>query len=253
MNEVIFRGVFMNRWLKHLVLMMCLLTSCAVARAASLRLMTEDYPPFNMYDGSGKVVVGMSTDVVREMLRRAGMSYTIELQPWIRSFNTAVLDNNTCVFSTTRTDAREHQFKWVGPVVENPWVLYAGPSSPSHIATLEDARRYTIGGYSGDAVAQFLIARGFNVELTPTDDLNARKLAAGHIDFWATGKFLGDALVHRENLPKLKPVLVFNTALMYLACNPRMPDSTINQLNALLVRMHQDGFFARVTRHYLSN
>lgn len=219
--------------------------------AASLRLLTEDYPPFNMKLDHGQIG-GLSTEVVRVLFARAHLSYTLELQPWIRAFNTAVMENNTCVYSTTRTDNREHQFKWVGPLLENPWVLYAAPGSPPVGLDLESVRRYKIGGYNGDAIAQYLIARGFNVELTPSDDLNPRKLLAGRIDFWATGKYLGAYLVQRDRLPQLKPVLVFNTAFMYLACNPRIANQTIFLLNTVLAGMQQDGTLAKLAKKTLN-
>lgn len=217
----------------------------------SLRLLTEEYPPFNQTLANGQVG-GLATDIVRELFHRAGLGYSIEVQPWIRAFNTAVLENNTCLYSTTRTDNREHQFKWVGPLLENPWVLYAGPMSPKAGLELESVRRYKIGGYNGDATAQFLIARGFNVELTPYDALNARKLAKGRIDFWATGKYLGSGIVRQEKLNGLKPVLVFNVAFMYLACNPGVPNAVIYHLNEVLQGMQQDGFLARTARRYLA-
>jgi polar amino acid transport system substrate-binding protein len=226
-----------------------LTVSCALTQAASLRLLTEDYPPFNMADSHGKIT-GLATEVVRELFRRAAIPYSISLQPWIRAFNTAVLEKNTCVYSTTRSDNREHQFKWVGPLLENPWVLYAGPASPKNVFDLEGARRYSIGGYTGDATAQFLIARGFNVELTPNDTLNARKLLLGRVDFWATGKYLGHYLTQREKMTQLKPVLVFNTAFLYLACNPSVNDLTIYRLNGLLLNMRKEGFITGVTQRY---
>ncbi|MBV8048605.1 MAG: transporter substrate-binding domain-containing protein [Paludibacterium sp.] len=238
-------------WLRRPMLALLLGLLSGTAGAAGVRLLTESYPPFNMMLENGQVG-GMSTDIVRELFRRAGMDYTVELMPWIRAFNTAVLENNTCVYSTTRSDNREHQFKWIGPLLANPWVLYAGPSSPRPGLDLESVRRYRIGGYNGDAVAQYLIARGFNVELTPTDDLNLRKLEAGRIDYWATGKYLGNYLVKQANLPQLKPAMVFYTAFMYLACNPGMPNQTINRLNGVMQEMQQDGSVARITQNYLA-
>lgn len=221
------------------------------ARADGLRLLTEEYPPFNMALSNGQIG-GLSTEILHELFQRAKLPYSIQLQPWIRAFNTTILENNTCVYSTTRTENREHQFKWVGPLLENPWVLYAGPSSPKVGLDLESVRRYKIGGYNGDAIAQYLIARGFNVELTPTDDLNARKLMAGRIDFWATGKYLGSYLTKKEKLPQLKPVLVFNTAFMYLACNPHVDNQLIFQLNSTLQGMQQDGSMSRITHSDLA-
>lgn len=219
--------------------------------AESLRLLTENYPPFNMEGPKGKTI-GMSTEIVELMMSRSNTAYTIELQPWIRAFNTALRENNTCVYSTTRTEPREAQFKWVGPLVENPWVIYVRPGGPKDINSLEDARPYKIGGYTGDATAQYLIARGFEVELVPADFLNARKLAAGRIDLWATGKYLGAYLVKQENQPQLKPVFTFNTTFMYLACNLQVPDTTIRHLNDTLQQMQHDGSLAKIRQRYSS-
>lgn len=226
--------------------------SVALAQAPSVQLLTEDYPPFNMILPSGEIG-GMSTEVVRELFRRAGIPYRIELQPWIRAFNSAVLDNNTCVYSTTRSEHREHQFKWVGPLLENRWVLYAGPKSPSGISSLEDARPYTIGGYAGDAEAQYLIARGFNVELTPIDALNARKLSLGRIDFWATGAYRGIYVRAQEKVPLLHQALEFNTVLLYLACNPGVADLTIQRLNDILNTMQHESFSDQVRKRYVGH
>jgi polar amino acid transport system substrate-binding protein len=220
------------------------------AQSPTLHILTEQYPPYNMVDAQGEIT-GMSTDVVREMFHRARLPYHIELQPWIRAFNNAVLENNTCVYSTTRTDNRERQFKWVGPLMANTWVLYGGPKSPKNIFALDDVRRFTIGGYSGDAESQYLIGLGYNVELTPADELNARKLLAGRIDFWATSKQRGAYLLARQKLEGIRLLLTFNNVFLYLACNPGVPDSTIRSLNDALTAMQHDGFNEALHRRYL--
>lgn len=234
--------------LKRLASALSLLLICATALAAPpLRLLTEDNPPFNQ-SGIGGRVEGLSSVIVREMFRRSSLSYSIELEPWLRAYNSALLENNTCVYSTIRTEARERQFKWVGPLVETPWALFARAGSKS-IASLESVRASVIGGYSGDAVAQYLVSNGFNVELSASDQLNMRKLAAGRIDYWATGKIRGQYLLAHEKLFHLKPVLVFNTSFMYLACNRGLPDLVIRQLNDSLHSMQRDGFLSQAQKH----
>lgn len=226
------------------------LAQAQAADPISLKLLTEDYPPFNMNDAGGRVT-GLSTEIVRQLLQRAGISHDIELLPWVRAFNRAVLEPNTCVYSTTRTEQREHQFKWIGPVVENPWVLYARHDNKTAVPTLEAVRPFRVGGYSGDAIAQFLVSKNFEVDLASTDVQNVRKLVAGRIDFWATGKYSGALLAEREKATgSIRPVLTFNTTLMYLACNLRMDDRTVNLLNDTLERMRRDGSVARISARY---
>jgi polar amino acid transport system substrate-binding protein len=233
-----------------LLLSVAAAAACRAQTPPTLHILTEQYPPYNMQEVGGRIT-GMSTEVVREMFLRAKLPYRIELQPWIRAFNNAVLENNTCVYSTTRTDNREHQFKWIGPLVANTWVLYGGPHSPQGMTALDDARRYSLGGYSGDAESQYLIGLGFNVELTPADELNIRKLQAGRIDFWATSKQRGAYLLARLKTSDIKLLLTFNNVFMYLACNPGVPDSTIRRLNEALTSMQHDGFNEALRKRYM--
>ena len=133
--------------LKWIFLACCLWIPAISMASDPIRLLTEDYPPFNMM-GPGGQITGISTEIVREMFHRAGIAYTMELQPWSKAFNNTIMNENTCVFSTTRTASRESQFKWVGPLLENTWALYAGPASPKKkLQSIEQVRPYSIGGY----------------------------------------------------------------------------------------------------------
>jgi polar amino acid transport system substrate-binding protein len=107
-----------------------------------------------------------------------------------------------------------------------------------------------LGGYSGDAIAQYLISKNFEVDLTTTDAQNVRKLVAGRIDFWATGKYSGATLATREKAADIRPVMTFNTTFMYLACHSRMDDRTVALLNSTLDRMRKDGTVAKITARY---
>ena len=240
----------MKQFLSVSLFSACLgLIPAQAADPAHLKLLTEDYPPFNMADASGRIT-GLSTEIVHQLLQRAGISHDIELLPWVRAFNRAVLEPGTCVYSTTRTEQREHQLKWIGPIVENPWVLYARNDNKTVVTTLESVRPYRLGGYSGDAIAQYLISKNFEVDLASTDVQNVRKLVAGRIDFWATGKYSGATLATREKAADIRPVMTFNTTFMYLACHPRMDDRTVALLNSTLDRMRKDGTVAKITARY---
>lgn len=219
------------------------------ADPAHLKLFTEEYPPFNMTDGSGRIV-GMSTEVVQQLLQRAGIGHDIEMLPWVRAYNRAIQERDSCVYATTRTEQRESQFKWIGPISETTWVLFARSDNARAIHSLEDVRPYRIGGYSGDALAQYLIARNFDVDLARADEQNVRKLLAGRIDYWASGRYSGAILLQREGVRNVRPVLTFNTTFLYLACNPSLSDQTVAKLNDLLARMRKDGTVAKISSRY---
>ncbi|MFC4159825.1 substrate-binding periplasmic protein [Chitinimonas lacunae] len=224
------------------------LLSALALPALALNLTTEDYPPYNMTQG-GKVG-GLATEIVEEMAKRAQVPVKIGLFPWERAYNMAQSDPDTCVYSTTRTPQREALFKWVGPLVNNDWVLYAVDNAKP-IAKIEDAKNAKIGGYRGDAIAVFLKENGYKVEETTNDSQNPEKLKAGRIDYWATGKQLGAYLAKQKGITGIKPILTFKETQMYLACGKSVPDATITKLNDALKAMQGDGTMDKINKKYL--
>lgn len=123
-----------THFLKFLVLLPLLICLSLIAKAevnpkTNIILLTENYPPFNMSVNDknfarGDNIDGLSTDIVREMFKRANVKYRLSLRfPWSRIYKLTLQKRNYGLFSTTRTEAREDLFKWVGPLVVNEWVF----------------------------------------------------------------------------------------------------------------------------------
>ncbi|MDT9000258.1 transporter substrate-binding domain-containing protein [Paucibacter sp. APW11] len=212
--------------------------------AERLVLTTEEYPPYNMADARGQVT-GISTDIVRALLDGLGYEYEIQLLPWARAIAMARTQVNTCVYSMSRTPEREALYKWVGPLVYNDWTLFArsGASRPAH---LDEAMNMRIGSYQGDAIVAYLQTRGHQVDVAPTDDVNPKKLLAGRIDYWATGRLIGQYRLQQQGLSGVEPVLNFNRTEMYLACNRQLPDEQLRLLNNTLQTMEKKGQIRRI-------
>ncbi|MGC0151227.1 substrate-binding periplasmic protein [Chromobacterium vaccinii] len=225
------------------------LALASAAAGGAVRLLTEDDPPFNYPDGRGGVA-GAATEMVAEMFRRAGVDYRIELLPWARAYQQALLETDACLYATTRTAERERRFVWIGPLLQNDWAIFAGPQSPPGGNDIERLRGYRIGGYRGDAVAQYLLDRGFKLDILSDDVLNLRKLMLGRIDFWASGVYHARFLARRERLGPLREVAVFSSSRLYLACQPRMPAAVTGRLAIALASMQRDGFLERIKKRY---
>jgi polar amino acid transport system substrate-binding protein len=221
----------------------------ASAWAGGLVVTTEDAPPFNYSTDDGKTVVGSATEAVQEMFKRTGMEHSITLYPWTRAIKMARTDKDTCVYSTTRTEEREKDFLWVGPVAASNWVFFARADSDIKLESFEDARKFKIGGYRGDALALYLKALKFAVDESYYDDQNAKKLEGGRIDLWATGSQNGPYFAAKKNV-KIKPLLAFKQTELYLACNLSVPPDTIARLNATLKAMAKDGTTDRINKKY---
>ncbi len=225
----------------------------AHAETLTLTLTTEDYPPFNIRGDSDHPISGISTDIVRELMKRAGITIDITMYPWQRALSIASSDPDSCVYSTVRTAKREPLYKWVGPLTSDDWALFAPADTKITLKTLEEARKYKLGGYQGDAAGDFLVTHKFNVDVADSDKFNPQKLIAGRIDLWIAGVRTGPFVARREGVSNIKPVLTFGEAKdyqMYLACNKALPDATIDKLNELLKQMRADGSIMRIHAKY---
>lgn len=223
--------------------------SLVSVQAGALTLTTEDYPPFNFSTDGGKTMTGSASDVMNEVLKRTGIKATMSLLPWERAYKSAQDDKDTCVFSATRTEAREKLFKWVGPLASDSWTLYAKPDSTISAKTLDDVKQYTIGGYQGDAKALFLKGKGLKVDETMKDEQNVKKLDAGRIDLWAASSSVGPWVAKNNNV-KIKPIVSFQDVQLYAACNLGMADADIAKMNEAVKAIKADGTLDKFTKAY---
>jgi polar amino acid transport system substrate-binding protein len=221
----------------------------AGARADTLVLMTEEYPPFNMSDTKGKLV-GISTDIVRALMQEARIDYTITVSPWMRAMTSAKTQLDHCAYSTSRLPEREKEYSWIGPLAYNDWYLFAKANPPRRPASLDDVKGARIGSYFGDGGVAYLQKRGFTVDVAPSDDANPRKLDMGRIDYWASGKLSGQYLLKAQGIDGIEPVLKMERGDMYLACHPDLPRAQVARLNTLLHAMHKRGAVARIYARY---
>lgn len=239
-----------------------LLLMSGVARAeidANYRmvLLTENFPPYNMAINGKNFAQednldGIAVDIVREMFKRAGIQYSLTLRfPWDRIYKLALEKPGYGVFVTARLPEREKDFKWVGPIGPDDWVLLGRPDSTITLKTLEDAKQYKVGAYKGDAIAEHLEKQGLSPITVLRDQLNAKKLVTGQIDLWATGDPAGRYLAKQDGISGLKTILRFDTAELYLALNKEVPDEVVQKLQAELDKMREEGFVDDTLNSYL--
>ncbi|MGE8069103.1 substrate-binding periplasmic protein [Pseudomonas sp. NPDC089569] len=222
-----------------------------------LVLLTENFPPYNMAKNGKNFaqdenINGIATDIVREIFKRADISYSLTLRfPWERVYKLALENPGYGAFVMARLPDREHLFKWVGPIGPDDWIMLARADSPITLESLDDARKYKIGAYKGDAIAMTLAKQGLKPAVVLRDQDNAKKLVSGQIDLWATGDPAGRYLARQEGVSGLKTVLRFNSAELYLALNKEVPDETVAKLQAALDQLRKEGVVDDIMARYL--
>ncbi len=220
-------------------------------------LLTENVPPYNMaINGKNFAqednIDGIAVDIIREMFKRADIHYSMTLRfPWDRIYKLAQEKPNYGVFVTARLPERENEFKWVGPIGPDDWVLLARGDSTISVDSLEAAKQYRVGAYKGDAIAEHLAEKGLQPVTVLRDQENAKKLEKGLIDLWATGDPAGRYLAKQEGVSGLRTVLRFDSAQLYLALNKQVPDEVVQKLQATLDQMRAEGFVDEILGSYL--
>lgn len=215
-----------------------ILPNTAAAGPWSLTLNTEEWYPFS-YTQDHKAT-GTAVEIIRLVLKEAGIGYQIVTGPWNRSYNTALVKPDNCVFPTQVTEDRKPLFKWIGPVERNRWVVYKTKDSPLTASTMDDLKDKLIGGYIGDAVAVYLKQQSFRVEEATADHLNVKKLRSGKIDAWATTQLSGIKLAKDAGLD-IEQVVEIRENTLALACNRAVDDAIIARMQHALDALEASG------------
>ncbi len=222
-----------------------------------LYIFTENYPPYNTsttgqgFAHNADDIAGICTDMVKEMMKRVDYEYIMKMRDWSRSYEWVQGRENHGLFCTARTDEREDQFQWVGPLAPIKWTLFAAPDSDIELDSLEDAKQYKIAGYKGDVMSDYLVSEGFDVIMSVSGEQNPRRLTLGHADLWVTDGLVGPLVAKDEHgITDLKPVLVFRETPMYLAVSTETDPDIVEDLQQGLDEARESGALDGIISRY---
>jgi len=244
----------MRVWLAILLTAAVLLLGCNVAStvpttSGGLRIITEEFPPYNFVDKNGDVT-GQSTEIVQAILEKTDTQANIEIMPLSQGLAIAEKGPGVVIYSLNRTPQRENLFKWVGPIGFYEQAFYAKKGSATSAlilfySQLEDAKKVDkIGVYQGDAGAQFLASQGFtNLDYSLTDAQALKKLMDGEVQLWLGNKdglaiTAEQAGVNPDDLVLLPSVVI--QADLYIAFSKDVPDSMVMAWQSALDALKQE-------------
>lgn len=207
---------------------------------------TEAYPPFvTMEDGKPG---GLTVEITRRMMERAGLDYRLEVVPWARAFAMAKGRTMTCVFAAARTPEREPQFKWVEPPLHTAHTfLVKLKGGIQHAETIEQARHYTVGTHRGDFTEALLREKGFErIDIATDFTASLNKLVLGRIDLMP----MSDETIGKMTMEgkQLEPVVKLSESRLAYACNKAMPDELVRRMSESLAALDANGEKAAILR-----
>jgi len=222
------------------LLMFLLFISCIKVDATEITIVTEVFPDFQYINEDNKLV-GRSVDKVHKALESTGINYTMLAHSWAISYNAALRDKNTCIFSIVRLPNRESKFNWVGELESFDSAIYGLKSRGIKLNTLNDAKKYKIAVLRDNFSHHYLLERGFSESkhLLLIDSLDKidKLISTRHeiLDFVVLSKKQFSYRIKTEpKLELLEPLLNLNTTQspLFFACNVNMDSALVSQLKA---------------------
>ncbi len=226
------------------------------AWANTLDIMTEEDPPYSFLQADG-TVTGAGVEIVREIQRRIANKDPIKVVPWARAYYSIQKRPNVIVFTMSRTKAREPLFFWVGPIIENNWVIVSRKNSGLQLKSLEEAMTLkSIGVVRGYAWTDYLIQKKFdNLQVAGKHSSNIRMLNSGRIQAVVSTDMTYKSVIAAENLnpDDFEVILTFKNVKMYIAHSRKTSESTVKSWQDGFQSMKDDGTLRKILQTWLPN
>ena len=229
------------------------------ALAQTVTVVTEEWRPFN-YIEDGEVR-GMSTEIVKECLKRAQIDYKLDLVSWQRAYTEAKRDPNVLIYTITRTKERENDFHWVGKIAKSDMSLFRLKSRPEIIInSIEDLKKYIIAAPKDDAVHEKLLELGHptdKIALTYGDKEHLTRLLNRSVDLlpanrfgmkdrFRNGRFSGASFSDLE--------IVYNLPVsdegLYLAFSKKTSPELVERARNSFAQLEKEGLIKKMIDHY---
>jgi len=245
--------------MKFFLVTIMLLSSIVSLQANDIKMMTENYPPYNMeVDGE---LQGLSIDILDAMLKQMKSKknrYDIELLSWSKAYSSAMNRKNNMVFSTTRTKSREKLFKWVGPISKTTIGITALKSKNIVINSISDLKKYKIGAIIQDIGETLLLTNGVPKEnIKSIDGINSLatsfyKMERDKIDMLAyeTKVVKYSADLNGYDTDDYEVIFTLENNELYFAFCKETSDEIINKWQKALDTIKSNGIHAKIINKY---
>ena len=222
---------------------------------AQVRVVTEHLPPYQI-DQHGEAG-GFATELVRQTFADAGIPYRIEFQSWSRAYQLALRDPDTCIYSISKSKARQPLFQWIGELSFNSTAIYAlSERTDIQLQSLEQAKQYVTAVTRDDVTHHYLLAHGF----VEGKNLYVLENVASMLNMLSGRRQGIDLVIINETILKYRAVesgLAANEfrkllALpdlpldFHLACSMKTSKETVHKLQSSLLKLKADGRFQQI-------
>lgn len=232
MGSLLFSTSFVRRLGYRVLLLLVLFVGVgAAAQTNQIGITTGEWPPYNGKNLPGE---GYANAIVRAAFCEMGIEVRFEYFPWSRALKLASDGSWDASAIWAFSETRSRELYYSVPIVEGQDVFYYRVGTDFDWQTLEDLRRWKLGGTIGYSYPALNDAAGKIVvpmERAPSDMLNFRKLLAGRIEVFVADRRVGEYLLTNaftaaERAKIRQHPRILSTIQYYLVFSKRGPHAT---------------------------
>lgn len=240
---------------KVVLLIALMMLSVSVQADPHLRVITEDWAPYNYSDGNQ--VKGFSTEVVQAIMEELNVSYPVEIYPGARGKRMLNTLPNVMHFSLFRTPEREAKYKWVGPISKQAVYFYKRKDNPKRYSDIEDIKKASLvtiphKGLVADRVAASGVT---NVIKLSDREKQFALLFSGRAELSVNVSPLGVAHYLKmmgKPVDSLVPTQVKLVEFpLYIACSKNISDAVIRRWQEALEKVKASPKYQQIYEKYL--
>jgi len=250
------------RFLGSLFLFLIICISAGAAEQPfKFTIVTEDVPPMQIVQ-EGKVISGITVEIVSAIFKQANLSPKFLVLPWPRAYQQALNEPNVFIFSMIRNPAREDDFVWLNKI----FTIHANITvlkSRTDILLTEPADffQYMIGVSRGDFGDEYMqsigLKEGKNLYLTIKHENMWKMLFNGRVD----AVFTNDVTAKSEIISAgYAPELAHNvysikdvSTDLYLAANKQSDPQLIELLRKSYTKIKENGELDEILTRWRSS
>ena len=238
------------------VLSFCLLVNGGAALAQKLTVVADEWPPFSGEALSGK---GLSLDVIRQVLERAGYEVETSVVPWARIMDGARKGTFDIVGSLFLSEDMKEHMSYSAPYYTTAVKFLRKTGATHDYTTLNALKPYSIAVGDGFLYSEEFDQADYLNKIIVTTTLQCVQMVAhGRADLTLDSEEVVRYALEKEDpslagkvefLPK---VLDRRTIHMAVRNDLPMRDKIIGDFNRVLDEMRRDGSYQRIIARHVA-
>ncbi|NDV22777.1 ABC transporter substrate-binding protein [Desulfovibrio sp. JC022] len=245
----------MSRAVSILVLLIIVAFPTGSAARMEIKFATQDFFPFS-YEENGEIK-GPGAEIVREVCKKIDVKCSIGLYPWRRSLAMCNKGQIQALFMVGKNKERVQDFYFSPPLIATEYGFFECLDKPIKYEGITSLHNMTIGTY-GPSNTSYSLEKlvigpdnNINIDITPDDLTQFKKLARCRVDAVYSNKDVGLAIMKRLKIKNIAYAGTEKRLNYYIAFSKKStPSVLVRKFNLCLSLMKQSGRLQQILQKY---